>query len=219
MAELPLFPLNSVLFPGMPLQLHIFEERYKTMINRCIDEKSPFGVVLIESGLEALGPLAEPHLIGTTAHITQVQHLPYGRMNILAVGKDRFRINEFYNKYQYLSGQVDLINFNESTYTDEQHVDRLRQLFMKYLQTLEQSGQARLMDKKLPDDAATLAYLSAYVLQIEMPVKQTLLEVPSLSQLMTRLISLYRHEITMAEIMFSPPDFVEESQGSDFSPN
>ena len=56
MIELPLFPLNTVLFPGMPLGLHIFEDRYKLMIGQCVQERRPFGVVLIRSGQEALGP-------------------------------------------------------------------------------------------------------------------------------------------------------------------
>ena len=60
MQEIPLFPLNTVLFPNAPLRLHIFEERYKRMVNDCLAEKQPFGVVLIRHGLEALGPLAEP---------------------------------------------------------------------------------------------------------------------------------------------------------------
>ena len=50
--KLPLFPLNTVLFPGAPIQLHIFEERYRLMIGRCLEQSSPFGVVLIRSGSE-----------------------------------------------------------------------------------------------------------------------------------------------------------------------
>ena len=86
MFELPLFPLNTVLFPGMPLPLHIFEDRYKQMINNCLEEKEPFGVVLIRNGKEALGPLAQPHSIGCTARIVEVQKLSDGRMNITSVG-------------------------------------------------------------------------------------------------------------------------------------
>ena len=70
MFELPLFPLNIVLFPGMPLSLHIFEDRYKLLIGKCLQERQPFGVVLIKKGIEALGPLAEPHHIGCTAFVS-----------------------------------------------------------------------------------------------------------------------------------------------------
>ena len=58
MITLPLFPLNTVLFPGIPVHLHIFEERYKEMISQCLEARVPFGVVLIKSGPEALGPAA-----------------------------------------------------------------------------------------------------------------------------------------------------------------
>ena len=71
--EMPLFPLkNVVLFPGMMLPLHIFELRYREMINRCIEEKIPFGVLLIEEGQE-VGDTAKPHMVGTAARITRVE--------------------------------------------------------------------------------------------------------------------------------------------------
>ena len=92
MLDLPLFPLNTVLFPGMPLSLHIFEDRYKRMIGECIDSGNPFGVVLIKRGQEANGPLAEPHEIGCTARIIEVEPLSEGRMNIVVLGQKRFRI-------------------------------------------------------------------------------------------------------------------------------
>jgi uncharacterized protein len=96
--DLPLFPLNTVLFPGMPLTLHIFEERYKLMIERCLEHRQPFGVVLIRYGKEALGSLADPHRIGCTARILDVQPLSEGRMNISALGQKRFRILELSHK-------------------------------------------------------------------------------------------------------------------------
>ncbi|MBF6600779.1 MAG: LON peptidase substrate-binding domain-containing protein [Dehalococcoidia bacterium] len=72
--DLRLFPLQTVLFPGMRLPLHIFEERYKIMVRECIDEDAPFGVVLIRSGAE-VGGGAIPHDVGTTARIIQVEYL------------------------------------------------------------------------------------------------------------------------------------------------
>ena len=75
--EMPLFPLNVVLFPGMVLPLHVFEPRYREMINHCIEEEKPFGVVLIDEGQEVGGPAAPrlvgtaaPRLVGTAARIT-----------------------------------------------------------------------------------------------------------------------------------------------------
>ena len=92
MLEIPLFPLNTVLFPGTPIHLHIFEPRYIKMVNHCVENSQPFGVALIRSGIEALGPLAEPHYIGCTAQIAQIQPLADGQMNLVAIGVERFRV-------------------------------------------------------------------------------------------------------------------------------
>ncbi len=103
--ELPLFPLNSVLFPGATLPLHIFEERYKKMVNLCLERNSPFGVLLIRSGSEA-GETAEPFEIGTTARIVRVQHLDAGRMNLICLGEQRFRLSRQVSETPYLVGEV-----------------------------------------------------------------------------------------------------------------
>ena len=87
MLDLPLFPLQTVLFPGIPFQLHIFEERYKQMVARCLDERVPFGVVLIRKGREALGPVAQTYPVGCTAQIARVENLPQGRFNLTVVGR------------------------------------------------------------------------------------------------------------------------------------
>ena len=105
LSSLPLFPLNVVLFPGMALHLHIFEERYKAMIGDCIDQEQPFGVVLIKSGKEA-GGSAEPFTIGTTARVVQVERLPEGRMNILTAGERRFETEQVTQQTPHLAGQV-----------------------------------------------------------------------------------------------------------------
>ena len=84
-SNLPLFPLNTVLFPGMVLPLHIFEERYKLMMNRCLEQERPFGVVLIREGAE-VGEQAVPYDVGTTSVIAGVTRYDDGRMNIVSLG-------------------------------------------------------------------------------------------------------------------------------------
>src|SRR3989304_3919132 len=90
---LPLFPLFAVLFPKATFPLHIFEDRYKRMINACIENQTNLGVILIKSGVEVGGP-AEPYLMGTEAKITQVKRLEQGKMNLMAVGIRKFQIKE-----------------------------------------------------------------------------------------------------------------------------
>src|SRR5437016_576908 len=106
MPMIPLFPLNTVLFPGATLPLHIFEPRYRLMINECIERDEPFGVVLIRSGAEVGGD-AEPHEIGTTARVARVERLPDGRMNLATVGVRRFRILDLDRSKPYLQGIVE----------------------------------------------------------------------------------------------------------------
>src|SRR5947209_18080409 len=89
---LPLFPLEQVvLFPGMPLPLRIFEERYKVMIAACQLTDQLFGVMLIRSGRE-VGVAAVPERVGCTARMVRVDRLPDGQMHILSVGEHRFRL-------------------------------------------------------------------------------------------------------------------------------
>ena len=90
--ELPLFPLHTVLCPGVALPLHVFEERYRRMVERCVESGGPFGVVLIREGRET-GPLdGRISRIGTTAVIREVGRLPDGRFDLMTVGGRRFRI-------------------------------------------------------------------------------------------------------------------------------
>ncbi len=218
--ELPLFPLNSVLFPGMPLRLHIFEDRYKEMINQCVDNQSPFGVVLIQDGTAEGGPIARPHLIGTTAHITQVQRLPYGRMNIVAVGRDRFKVNELdLTSYSYLSADVDLLPLIDN---DEiilsTGMRKLRPLVKRYLTALVDSGQLEFDMKQLPEESLTLAFLAAHALQAEDNLKQNLLEASDVRDLFTSLLQIYQREVALIDILLSPPQ-VEEDNDSPFSLN
>ena len=99
--DLPLFPLNVVLFPGMMLPLHIFEPRYQEMIDYCLEKKRPFGVVLIE---RATGRRARRcPIVGTTARIRRVKRQEDGRMDIQTVGVQRFRIEELDYSQAYLS--------------------------------------------------------------------------------------------------------------------
>ena len=104
--QIPLFPLNTVLFPGMPLQLHIFESRYKLMVNHLMNQEPIFGVVLIKKGVESLGPLAEPHMIGTTARILKVDPLQDGCFNLTVVGEKRFIIESISNEHPYLTATI-----------------------------------------------------------------------------------------------------------------
>ena len=90
--ELPLFPLHTVLCPGIALPLHIFEERYREMARHCLDTTSPFGVVLIREGREVGGGTLSFAGVGTIAEIRKAGRYPDGRYDLLVVGTGRFAI-------------------------------------------------------------------------------------------------------------------------------
>lgn len=100
--KIPLFPLELVLFPGMPLPLHIFEPRYREMIAECITANAPFGVVrALRDGLA---------IVGCTAQVIRVlRSYPDGRSDILTQGVDRFEIEQLDNSRSFLQAQVDLL--------------------------------------------------------------------------------------------------------------
>lgn len=106
MSRLRLFPLHTVLFPGMELSLHVFEERYRHLVAECLDSGEDFGVVLIREGPE-VGGVAVPHSMGTTARMTHLSPLRDGRLALEAKGVKRFRILETFEDQPYLTADVE----------------------------------------------------------------------------------------------------------------
>jgi Lon protease-like protein len=131
-----------VLCPGVALPLHIFEERYRLMINRCIERGEPFGVVLLRGGHE-VGPLSsEVAAVGTTAAIRRAGAYPDGRLDILSVGQQRFRLESVDNVSEpYLVGRVSLLD--EPTgpvHEARDQAERVGRRFLEYLELLQPDG-------------------------------------------------------------------------------
>jgi uncharacterized protein len=101
-ARLPLFPLQTVLFPGGPLSLRIFEPRYLDLVRRCLKESSAFGVVLIVEGAEA-GAVTTLATVGTTARLVDFEALPDGLLGVVCVGEQRFRVLRHWREADGLS--------------------------------------------------------------------------------------------------------------------
>ncbi len=172
---LALFPLHLVLFPGATLPLHIFEERYREMIDRCIRLEQPFGVVLIREGAAEGDSAAEPYDIGTTAVIQNVVKLPDGRMLLAAVGDRRFRIVQIVQREPYLVANVDYLT-DEMTAEAVEMADQVRTLYSKHRDALAHAtGIAQQMDE-LPDDPLALSYQLSSQFRVIDYSKQQLLE-------------------------------------------
>ena len=217
MYELPLFPLNTILFPGMPINLHIFEERYKKMMNLCIANEKPFGIVLIKSGQEA-GSTAQPYSVGCAAYIDQVQPLRDGRMNMSATGKERFKIHELKHDQPYLVGMVENLEFDKTMSKDDTIKGwYLKKLVKNYVNVLSTVGNLDVSLENLSDNPIELAYLTATLLQAPFKHKQSFLEINGAAELVHTIYDACRREISILRNMLDPA--VSPNQDGPFSMN
>ena len=194
-AELPLFPLGTVLFQGGTLPLQIFEPRYLDMVSRCMRENSPFGVVLIRSGRDTWQPGTDgPDLfqIGTEAQIVDFNQLGNGRLGVTARGGRKFRIRE-------LSEQPDHLLLGRVTYLPEEPalpVGREHEDLVALLAQLRDHPSVRALDMEIDlEDARSVGWRLSELLPIEAEIKQSLLQLQlpreRLSEL-TRLVNKLR---------------------------
>jgi Lon protease-like protein len=191
--QIPLFPLpNLVVFPNVILPLHIFEERYKEMINTCIDNSSVFGLVLLREGTEESEQTI--HRAGTTARVIDVQRLADGRMNIICRGADRFRILHFGAQLPYWTGTVEVF---EDTSGNEAAVgplvEQVRSLYKRAFDLSVRLDIVEAAEVQLPDSPADLSFMIAYALDIDAQEKQKLLETRSTEERL-RALSLHLDE-------------------------
>ena len=190
---LPLFPLGVVLFPNAVLPLRIFEERYKLMIERCLDADSEFGVVLIKSGSE-VGDPAEPHAVGTVAHITQASPQKDGEMLLAVAGTQRFLIKGVKQQLPYLEGEVSvLVEETEVSLADEE-MGQVRDAVSEYERLLAGLSGGWIRQPEMPEDPVALSYFVPGLLDVDPLEKQHLLEEPSPSRRLTAELQLLRRE-------------------------
>jgi Lon protease-like protein len=191
--RLRLFPLNTVLFPGMRMPLHIFEDRYKEMVRECIEENAPFGVLLIKSGSE-VGAGAIPYEVGTTARILQVEYLDDGRMNIFAIGEQRFRVVSFTSSHPYLEGDVEIVEQEPADGVSDL-IPKARELFGEYLKTYMALGNQWIRDVDLPEDAGEAGDYIAARTDVPPHLKQELLEQLSPAARLKRELEIIAEEL------------------------
>lgn len=184
--QLRLFPLNTVLFPGAMLNLHVFEPRYRQMISECLERNEAFGVVLIRDGQEAGDSGVLPHTIGTTAEICDVTPLPAGRYYISTTGRRRFRIQRIVSREPYLLVEAEYLE--EEEVNDETAVGQLsnevRERFCEYVRLLVEFSGAEA-DVDVPANPVDASFLIGDALQVADTMKQRLLELSSTEQRLT----------------------------------
>jgi Lon protease-like protein len=175
--RLRLFPLNTVLFPGAVLNLHVFEERYRRMIAECLDSNEGFGVVLIREGQEAGDPDVTPHDVGTTAEIAEVTPLPAGRYYLSTVGGRRFRIDRIISREPYLMAEVEFLEDadDDADARASELTHRVLREFREYARLLV-AFSGHDSDVEIPHDPIDASYVVGDALQVADALKQRLLE-------------------------------------------
>jgi ATP-dependent Lon protease len=199
--ELPLFPLPVVLFPGVPLPLHIFEPKYRQMLTDVKASNSLFGLSYFDATASSNAVPPAGH-VGCVAEVTETQSFPDGRSNILTVGVIRYRIEEYVERGDpYLVARV---SFFED---DEEDAATLIDFARDVADTFTRIAQAvrTINDERasLPDISDTepqrLSFLVAAAMEIEVDVKQELLELRSTSERLKRLRGMLNRAVTSYE--------------------
>lgn len=178
--RIPLFPLNVVLFPGEELPLHIFELRYRRMVRECLDARSPFGMLLaMNDGIVR---------VGCTAEILEVvKRYPDGRMDIVTVGRDLFRVVELFTEDPLLEGAVDYLEDRDAP-GDPKTRGQLVEIY-ETCHTLLFNSLPRNVEQSPFSD---LAYAIASSLPLDLLCKQQLLELRNESDRQERLLRYLR---------------------------
>jgi Lon protease-like protein len=206
---LPLFPLGTVLYPGLLLPLHIFEHRYRQLVRDLLDGPKParFGVIAIRKGRETgVDGVSALHEIGCIATLRQVTEHDDGRFDVVAVGTERFRLLELDHSRPYLLGRVELLAEDTGDETAAEAVAQdVRRAFRVYLAVLATRGVAHINVQDLPDEPVPLSYLVAASMIIELTDRQRLLAEPDALRRLTAERGLLSTEIAMLRSLGSAP--------------
>jgi len=206
---LPLFPLGTVLFPGLLLPLHIFEERYRQLVRDLTAGPEPrrFGVIGIRQGRETgVDGIQALHEIGCTAMLRQVKELEDGRYDIVTVGADRFRLVSVDDSRPYLQGEVELLTEETGDQAAAGQAVRLvRDGFRAYLSALAERGVTQISAPELPTDPVTLSYLVGASMIIDLSDRQALLAEPDALHRLAAERTLLSRELTMLRTLTATP--------------
>ncbi len=200
---MPLFPLGLVLYPGVMLPLHIFEERYRRLVRDLLDMQDGsrlFGVIGIKAGRDAgADGIIALHDIGCTAELRYAEAYPDGRYDIIVTGMERFRLLDVQDS-EPIRAVIEILADQQSD-RSASLAGRVGRLFISYREALlsaqgvQEGGLDELPD--LPDDPGELAYLVAASMILDMTDKQQLLEAASVDDRLRLLLTLLKREAAM----------------------
>ena len=218
---LPLFPLGTVLYPGLLLPLNIFEERYRALVRDLLDGPEPrrFGVIAIRKGRETgVDGISALYQIGCTATVREVAEQDDGRYHVVTVGTQRFRLASLDNSRPYLQGEVDLL---EEEVGDEAAaglaVHAVQRGFHGYVEALASRESVEVTAPELPDEPLLLSYLVAASMILDLSVRQDLLAEPDAERRLGAERALLARETTMLRSLTATP--APDLRNTPYSPN
>lgn len=237
---LPLFPLGTVLFPGMVLPLHIFEERYRRLVADLLDGPEPqrFGVIAIREGHEVgVDSVTSLYDVGCVAVVRDVKRHEDGQFDLVTVGTERFRLGEVDRSLPYLRAEIEVMPDDsaaaesvaeaagaeavasaESVTPAEAVAVRAAQVaFRDYLDALVQEGGATVRVESLPDEPVLLSYVVAASMIIDLPERQSLLASPDAVSRLVAERGLLASESAMLRATTSRP--APDLRHTPYSPN
>src|SRR5580693_5897621 len=209
---LPLFPLGAVLYPGMLLPLHIFEERYRKLVRDLMDGPEPrrFGVIAIREGRETgVDGVSALYAIGCTATLRRVTERDDGRFDLITIGADRFRLTTLDRSRPYLQGEVDILPDDTGDSGESgaagRAVEAVQRAFRGYVDTLTARGLTQVSVPDLPDEPTALSYLVAASIIADLPDRQALLAEPDALARLTAERTLLARETAMLRSLTATP--------------
>lgn len=219
--RLPLFPLGVVLFPGLVLPLHIFEERYRRMVQDLLeepaDEPRRFGVIAIKLGHEVgEGRAQELEAVGCTAEVQSVTAHDDGRYDLVTSGETRFRIADIDDSLPYLRADVEYLP-DEAGPRSETTVAHVAMLFRQYCERLGKAGADIQLPPELPTDPVRLSFLVGAAMILDHTDKQDLLAAEHAATRLETEVALLRRENRLLSRLPTIPG--TELLGQEVKPN
>lgn len=206
---IPLFPLGLVLTPGLLLPLNVFEERYRALVRDLLalpqGEPARFGVIGIRHGREVGADNVHAlYEVGTTATVQKVEEQQDGRYELVTVGTERFRLHQVRRDRPYLCGEVEMLDEAPGEGADAL-APAVLAAYRAYLEVLSETRGARIELPELPPDAALLGWLVAATVLVDLPVRQRLLEEPTVASRLAAEHDLLRRETALLKAIASAP--------------
>jgi uncharacterized protein len=219
--RLPLFPLGTVLFPGLVLPLHVFEDRYRQLVRDLLAGPEPreFGVIAIRHGRETgIDGVSDLYDIGCTAEIRQVEAFDDGRYALVTVGSQRFRLLGIADPAPYFEADVELLTDETGdTSAAALAVQPVQRAFLDYLAALAAQRGASYEVPELPDEPILLSYLVSAAIVVDMADKQRLLAAPDAARRLAAGRELLSRETRMLRALPTTP--APELRYSPYNPN